>query len=427
VEAEWSMAGANVQRTGYVTEEITGNMNPRWYRPIEPYISQNVQLIAWDGKIYVTTARGCTAFSRRNGDLLWVYPTELPLGHSPAIVDGVVYVAGFDQVPVRHQRDDGRRAVEMGWGTAWGSIRRRWWSTARFISATATGICTASGRSATRNEGQLVWSFPTGGPINYSAAYYNGRVYFASMDLHCYAVDAETGAQVWKSPKYQYTCGFQSIWPVVWAAKNKVVFCMNTPNYGNAYNGIEHAAIYGALPNGLHRCLRARPSCGRLGGRDNLRGYGTAGGVSPDLSVAENGLVLDADTGAEYTWLHEGSRRTRRSDGWAPSSSRRETRLPLARTMCCTRRLTGASPIPSAGGSRGWTLGSRWLSLPNPNKHNAWDEPLAFALGRQRDLLVDLLRPRGGHLQAERDAGNWQFVSYNLPSRVPGYDVMWFA
>ena len=26
----------------------------------------------------------------------WTYPTELPLGHSPTVADGIVYVGGFD-------------------------------------------------------------------------------------------------------------------------------------------------------------------------------------------------------------------------------------------------------------------------------------------------------------------------------------------
>jgi hypothetical protein len=40
----WLLAGANPQRTSWVPEEVGGRFQPVWYRPIEPYISQNVQV-----------------------------------------------------------------------------------------------------------------------------------------------------------------------------------------------------------------------------------------------------------------------------------------------------------------------------------------------------------------------------------------------
>ena len=45
----WPMAAANVERTSWCSEEVAGPVVPAWYRPIEPYISQNVQIIASGG------------------------------------------------------------------------------------------------------------------------------------------------------------------------------------------------------------------------------------------------------------------------------------------------------------------------------------------------------------------------------------------
>jgi outer membrane protein assembly factor BamB len=42
------------------------------------------------------------------------------------------------------------------------------------------------------------WSFPTGGEVESSPAVANGIVYFGSTDTHLYAVDATTGALVWR-------------------------------------------------------------------------------------------------------------------------------------------------------------------------------------------------------------------------------------
>ncbi len=97
----WFMAGANPQRTSWVAEGVdpraTANFGVEWYRPIEAYISQHVQLITARGKIYVSTARGLYALEAATGDTAWRFDTELPLGHSPTVVDGTVFVGGLDK------------------------------------------------------------------------------------------------------------------------------------------------------------------------------------------------------------------------------------------------------------------------------------------------------------------------------------------
>jgi outer membrane protein assembly factor BamB len=93
---DWSMAGANPQRTSWTSEQVpsasymashrnswgNGMLYPQWYKPFEAYIPHNVQIIGANGLLYISTARGLYALSASTGDLHWVYPTELPLGHS---------------------------------------------------------------------------------------------------------------------------------------------------------------------------------------------------------------------------------------------------------------------------------------------------------------------------------------------------------
>lgn len=45
-EGDWPMVAANLQRTSWTPEEVRGKLSPIWYKPIEPYISQKVQIIA---------------------------------------------------------------------------------------------------------------------------------------------------------------------------------------------------------------------------------------------------------------------------------------------------------------------------------------------------------------------------------------------
>ena len=99
---EWPTVAANPQRTSWTPEEVRGQLQPIWYRPIEPYISPKSQVIAANDLLYVSTARGLYALhtgagaTGDAGELAWIYPTELPLGHSATIHEGVAYVGGMD-------------------------------------------------------------------------------------------------------------------------------------------------------------------------------------------------------------------------------------------------------------------------------------------------------------------------------------------
>jgi len=76
-DSKWYMAGANPQRTSWVSEEVRGNLAVEWYKPIKPYIAQKVQVIAANGLLYISTARGLyaiDAMAMRSGYILSNYP-----------------------------------------------------------------------------------------------------------------------------------------------------------------------------------------------------------------------------------------------------------------------------------------------------------------------------------------------------------------
>jgi len=64
-EGSWPMAGANLERTSWTAEEVRGELQPVWYKPFEPYISQKVQIIAAYQTLYIATARGLYASTPR--------------------------------------------------------------------------------------------------------------------------------------------------------------------------------------------------------------------------------------------------------------------------------------------------------------------------------------------------------------------------
>ena len=93
---DWYMAGANLQRTSWVSTEVRGDLKPLWYTPIEPYVNPRVQVIATGGKLYLSTSKGLYSFNPDTGAQLWVYPTKFPISASPTVVGSTAYIGVMD-------------------------------------------------------------------------------------------------------------------------------------------------------------------------------------------------------------------------------------------------------------------------------------------------------------------------------------------
>lgn len=219
---DWAMVAANPQRTSWVSEEVSGNLQVEWYRPIEAYIPQNSQVIAANGLLYVSTAKGLYALNAANGDLVWRYDTELPLGNSPTVVDGAVYVGGYDRKLHALDASTGQHLWAFT-GAKAGYDTNPLVVNGKVFVGNRDGTIYALGAHGTPEQGQLLWKYKTGGPIHLSAAYKDGIVYFASNDMYAYALYANTGALVWKSKKLPGS-QYQSYWPVIYG--DKVIFAM---------------------------------------------------------------------------------------------------------------------------------------------------------------------------------------------------------
>lgn len=212
------MAGHDPQRTSYCPAfdaPARPKVKPLWYKRLDPFIPSEVQIVTAKGRggapdlVYVATSRGVFALDPKTGDEVWSYPTEMPVGHSPTVVDGVVYVSCLDKTV---------HAVAAAGG-------KRIWQTARAGAGFDTSPLVLDGRVFVgcrdgyfycfdSASGALLWYYRTEGSISNSAAARDGVVYFASNDSHAYALDARTGRLVWKSSKLAGD-GFYSFWPVI--------------------------------------------------------------------------------------------------------------------------------------------------------------------------------------------------------------------
>ena len=190
---EWPMSGANPQRTSWAAVEVSGGLSPEWYRIIEPYIPAKAQLIAANGLLYISTAQGLYALDAATGSQRWVYSTELPLGNSPTIANGIAYVGGFDR---RVHAIDANTGAKL-WAV---EVAQAGFDTNPLVISNTIMLGNRDGNFyALNTDGSLKWKYTTAGPIHFSAAYQNGVVYFASDDSYAYALNAANGSLVWKS------------------------------------------------------------------------------------------------------------------------------------------------------------------------------------------------------------------------------------
>ena len=234
----WPMAGANPQRTSWVPEGVdpttSSEFGVEWYRPIEAYIGQHVQLVAANEKIFVSTARGLYALNAASGDLVWRYDTELPLGHSPTVHGNLVYVGGFDKRVYAFDVNTGT-LIWTFTGATGGFSTNPLVVDGKVLLGSRDGYFYA----LNKDNGSLIWQYPSSGheplgPILYSAAYKDGMVFFASNDNFAYALDLNNGSLIWRSEKMPGD-GFQAWWPVVF--ENYVIFSGALPYAEQAYPG----------------------------------------------------------------------------------------------------------------------------------------------------------------------------------------------
>lgn len=429
IGGDWPMAGANPQRTSWVPQEVSGTLRPIWYRPIEPYIPPRVQVIAANGLLYVSTAKGLYALDAEDGAEAWVYPTELPLGHSPTVYDGVAYVGGLD---ARLHAIDALTGEGL-W--TFDGAEAGYQTNPLVVNGTVyvgnrDGALYAIGADGTPEEGQLVWKYETDGPILFSAAYKDATIYFASNDSHAYAVSADQGEEVWKSAKLP-GAGFHSWWPVVYTdpqdQKDYVILAGSNnyrmyldPAYGPDIQERERVDVY--VENGIPTGQTIAPI-----GSDGTMDSTLVLEYLEQKPWRRTYLVLDADTGDEYTFSYQ------RRDGSTGTSytpilwfgTHNGNRYPpVVGSDGVLYQPTHfvSDPYIARGGIVGWQIGASSVKVSPPR--NAMDEPIAQAGGGNL-IYWSRCNDRVGAAFDINTGASWVYFSYNLDDLIPGYNILY--
>ena len=475
--SDWYMAGANPARTSWVSEEPTfpnhfdGNY-VLWYRPIEAYIPQHVQLVTVNDIVYVSTGRGLYALNANNGQTVWTFNTQLPLGNSPTVFDGIVYVGGFDHQLYALNANSGVKlwSHEADGGFSANPIVIRDQNTNNqtlVLVGNRDGYFYAIGGQGHPQAGQVVWRYSAGSPLTTSAAYANGIIYFSDLLNRFYALRVSPSASdrdVWVTLP-QLGEPYASYWPVVF--RDKVVFGKsesyrdgNRPGSAslNATGGqqtghAERRDVAGLSPDGtLGTNLGPQSWSGgysvvdMIYAREYLEEPTEAERISDPAGMNRYGhkpwrrqyFVINQSDGSEYTWDsdHDGLAEYLPVLLWRAESG---PMYPPAVGGNGLLYIPGANYFgtPPNGSVRGYV--SAWNpSFPNmlayaDNENYARDEPNAISMGG-RLLFTSLCCDRLiFSIPTDRSLGSlfspFSFWRYTLggSGKAPGYDEMWYV
>ncbi len=481
--ASWPMAGANPQRTSWTSEEVRGQLHPVWFRPIEPFIPSKAQIIAANDLLYVSTAKGIYALRADTGALAWAYPTEMPLGHSPTIHGDTLYVGGFDHRlhAVEANPDPATLPADSSTGYRINN-RLRWafeaeagFQTNPLVANSMVYIGNRDGHlyavyandypDAAR-RGKLAWKYKTGGSVLYSAALSSdsSTVYFASNDMHAYALNALSGSPIWfhlengiqkpGSAKLPGD-GFHSWWPVVFTdpttTKSYVILAgshayrsYTEPRNGPDLQHLERLDIFGnynpddASLDAYRGSLRSpRLTSGSYSGWLDTNRSNTFGPITTKSNTAyfkekpwrRTYFVLDALSGEEATFDfdNDGRRQEYAPILWhGTHSGNRYPPVVGNDTVLYQSNLYMFDRWIGAGQVSGWKFGTPYISTPS-KKWAAMDEAMAYSAGGSLVYWTYCCDRGAGAVNvaaAYPNTQEWTYFDYNIDDLVPGYNVM---
>ncbi len=435
----WPMVAANPQRTSWTPEQVSGMLYPQWAKPIAAYIPQKVQIIAANDTLYISTAQGLYALNPANGSVKWVFPTELPLGHSPTIVGEVAYVGGLDHRLYAIDATTGGLLWSYD-GAGAGFDTNPLVVNQVIYAGNRDGYMYAVYANGHPQAGQLAWRYLTGGPIHLSAAFDGTNIYFASDDSYAYALNASTGALVWKSGKLP-GAGFHSWWPVV---HNTAVVFAGSSNYRDNIrpgtqplpaniDSLDREVLQGDDPNDsayAGRLLGPRAADGWI---DTSRSVTIAGLVANISTYFESKpwrrtyLVLDKHTGREVTFDANGNGKAEYAPflWYGTQSGNRYPPIVGSDGILYQAAPIYYNPWIARGTILGWRYGTSFVSTPSAHMEPI-DEPIAYAAGGniiywnvsgdQRAGAFDSSAPTGS-------AHDWLYWGNGLDEIFSNYNV----
>jgi outer membrane protein assembly factor BamB len=441
----WPMVAANLQRTSWSAEQVSGILKPIWYRALGPYIPRKFQIIAANGGLFISTAKGLYALNASDGSLRWIYPTALPLGNAPTFANGYLYVGGYDRRI--HAVDARTGTLKPGW------ILYEAQAGFETNPLVIDGMVYAGNRDGSfyaldAANGTLKWKYQTGGPILFSAAYKDNTLYFASNDSYAYALNASSGALVWKSARLP-GAGFHSWWPVVW--DDYVIFA-GSNNYRvddagwtgdiGYENSVTTQELYNLFPNAQNE--NRNTLIGARGSEpyrwvSNTVTFNNARTVNyyETYPGRRTTFVLKRSDGSEYTFDSNGNQKPEYAPfSWAgvTHSGNRYPPVVGRDNVLYQTTLYRSDPYIGGVGIVGWKFGTPFMSIIT-SFWEAADEPEVWSAGGnliymnlccdRQTIVYDISRPNTSFPTVDRSR-DYDYYAWDLEDRIPGYNTQYW-
>lgn len=187
-----------------------------------------------DGVVYVASfSTFLYAIDQQTGQEKWKFKSSMPIASSPAVADGTVYfvssrgaLAAIDAATGQPKwvfAGEYERKFEAkglhGYPNSGQTIPDAWdvFTSSPAVAHGKVYFGTGDGNvyAVDAKSGILQWKFATGNVVHASPAVAGGTLFIGSWDGNLYALDAESGAQKWvfeagRDPVYHNQVGFQS-------------------------------------------------------------------------------------------------------------------------------------------------------------------------------------------------------------------------
>ncbi|MEZ5102626.1 MAG: PQQ-binding-like beta-propeller repeat protein [Thermoleophilia bacterium] len=201
----WPIWGLDAGRTRVVPDAVA--LRPP-FRQVWAYRAGSLiefPPVIEEHRLYMGTNLGrVVSLDGETGKVLWQKETKRCMAASPAIADGVLYVALMDPSPCKDP-DLSAPGYVLALDAATG--KEKWRFEAGVVESSPLVVDgTVYVGSWDRNvwaidaaTGKPRWSYPTGDRVKGSVSFRNGVVYVGSYDGRLYALDARTGKLRWRA------------------------------------------------------------------------------------------------------------------------------------------------------------------------------------------------------------------------------------
>jgi len=225
----WSYFRGNIDNPGIGQSGPTDLSSPRWTYETMDAVQSSPAVV--DGKVYIgSNDQNLYCLDAYTGSRFWNFSTEYKLRSSPAVVDGKVYLGPDDGYIYCLDAEDGSELWKKDLYA--GNVPPILIEVSTFQPRSSpivvggglyVGALDGNVYCLNKENGTILWTYPTEGPICGSPAYADGTIYIASTDRNMYALDASNGNKIWNwmTPKETTQLHFA---PTPTVAEGKVFF-----------------------------------------------------------------------------------------------------------------------------------------------------------------------------------------------------------